>query len=1777
MNGLHSILLRTSTVGLCLVASLAAALSPGEEEDRVALALVGLPHVGDGRACGRAVVYGGYSGSPRAGVPVAFSVTVDEDEEPVLAGRVETNGLGVAEYCFDVPSSEWYADLDAQVELAGRELRGSLSYYGGSASGEVQISTDKVLYRPGQRLRVRAVFLDSRGRAEAGRPVRLSLLGSGDRTSLESRLTTSDFGVASTSWRLPDSLPPGSYSVRALRGGGEEGYARASVRVADYELPRFSVEARSVQPYFLPTETPGLEISVVSRAGESMAGVRLEVLEGYRQKNLVGSGVTDEEGRAAIDLDLVHGLGSGPYSSRFRDVDLTIAATDPVSDRVARSSITVRLTHEEIHLYLIGSEPDDGRGWNATQLVTASYADGSPAVCDVTIRPREGDKDLQPIEVTTNAYGVAAVPGHLALARLAIAGEGLEVVARDQAGRTGRVIQEDSWWDPDDEVPAVWLSVDRALQAAGEPLTATLHSAGGARSIVVEAYRDDVLLDSRMIESVGVERLLEFPSVETTPGVVEIVAYSLDPLEIDEDWSVWSSARVLYAGSELLELDLSSDAEVYKPGEEVQLVVRTGEGSASGPGFEAVVGLIALDSAVGEVRDEQSGRLGREAFRGNLTWVVDDGAELAGWTTSRLEALSQERLAEPDLQLVAAAVASLSGAGSYIEVDTDTPQQADARYLHRSLQPDAERLRRALHSKPTLENYTVPVGGEAIDVLSHYGLDPASFVDPWGGPLRWSVRRDGGHWQLRGFSAGRDGDWRSADDLRALTHHWSPLAGVAKELEERLGRAFVESGAWVATAAEMDDLVGTEALPQGYLETLLGPGVGLRVELTPYGYVAKLYSAERLLPWQLRPKVSKWLVATVTSRLLAAFGSEWQSEEPESVEAQLRRLVAERGWIDPWSEALEVDFLLVGHDSAEPRIETVILSSRGADRERLTADDIELASIGSGVSLVSSPRATVAEVGATLVVRASDDSGAELPGVSVMVTCCGESWASVTGADGTARLPELPPGTYTLEIALEGFSTAFVTDVELEAGHLYSVSVTLVAAIEETIVVTSESPLVQTPATSRRVPSTPRRISTPRLREDFPEVLVWLPEIRVGPERKAVIPVALADNVTAWEFAAIASTRDGRFAYGEHRVLSTQPFYVELDYPRKLTVGDRVDVPLMLYNLTPEPDAVNVKLYQGLGLEFEGERAILVELHARDRQRVDLPLRASAAGSPRVEVQAEGRTHSDALRREFEVIADGRLVQRVESRLLGSGEEIHVEVPESAIPGTPALDVKVYGGVADQLVEATAALVRRPTGCAEQTLSLAWPSLLWLEMDGAETAVRSEETDRAEAFVLEALRALSGFRGGQGGIAYWSGGPGDSALTAYALEFLLAARLRVPIDEEFLAEIVEWLAAGQEEDGRWRQGLLERRAPMITAVSAAALSGVAAAAPGAFDSSSLQSAITRAVTFLQARPETLSDPAVAASLMHTALRVGDEDLVDGLERLLVAQVTSDAGSAYWRSAFHTPYYGWGRSARLETTAAAIRALQAAGRAPDLVEEGLTFLMTEREGDGAWASTQATAQALRVLVAAFGDLEPTGGRPRPLLDEGLLTTVPDRVPATFSAEATLEAGAHRVSVAGASSPVLVQTVLSFRDPWPDSRIVSPDAEGRLGFAVTCPETPVDIGERIRCSVRVERQGSGRYGMMIAEIGLPPGVEVDRLSLDEQVAASGYRLGRYEVWPDRIIAYLWPGSRAFNFTVDFSPRLSMSAKSAPSRLYDYYNPDAEIVLPPRTFVVRPRPAD
>src|SRR5882757_3140119 len=101
-----------------------------------------------------------------------------------------------------------------------------------------------------------------------------------------------------------------------------------------------------------------------------------------------------------------------------------------------------------------------------------------------------------------------------------------------------------------------------------------------------------------------------------------------------------------------------------------------------------------------------------------------------------------------------------------------------------------------------------------------------------------------------------------------------------------------------------------------------------------------------------------------------------------------------------------------------------------------------------------------------------DASGAVLPGVTVEAASPAlieKTRSVVTDNSGNYKVENLRPGVYSVTFALPGFNTVKRDGIELTGSFVASINAEMkVGAVEETITVTGETPLVDIQSTSRQ-------------------------------------------------------------------------------------------------------------------------------------------------------------------------------------------------------------------------------------------------------------------------------------------------------------------------------------------------------------------------------------------------------------------------------------------------------------------------------------------------------------------------------------------------------------------------------------------------------------------------------------------------------------------------------------------------------------------------------------
>ena len=120
--------------------------------------------------------------------------------------------------------------------------------------------------------------------------------------------------------------------------------------------------------------------------------------------------------------------------------------------------------------------------------------------------------------------------------------------------------------------------------------------------------------------------------------------------------------------------------------------------------------------------------------------------------------------------------------------------------------------------------------------------------------------------------------------------------------------------------------------------------------------------------------------------------------------------------------------------------------------------------------LVLLPAVVFAQAG--LAGNVKDSSGAVLPGVTVEAASPAlieKTRSVVTDGGGNYKIENIRPGTYSVTFTLPGFNTVKRDGIELAGSFVATVNADMkVGAIEETITVTGETPIVDIQSTARQ-------------------------------------------------------------------------------------------------------------------------------------------------------------------------------------------------------------------------------------------------------------------------------------------------------------------------------------------------------------------------------------------------------------------------------------------------------------------------------------------------------------------------------------------------------------------------------------------------------------------------------------------------------------------------------------------------------------------------------------
>ncbi len=719
----------------------------------------------------------------------------------------------------------------------------------------------------------------------------------------------------------------------------------------------------------------------------------------------------------------------------------------------------------------------------------------------------------------------------------------------------------------------------------------------------------------------------------------------------------------------------------------------------------------------------------------------------------------------------------------------------------------------------------------------------------------------------------------------------------------------------------------------------------------------------------------------------------------------------------------------------------------------------------------------------------------------------------------------------------------------------------------------------------------------PRLRQYFPETMLWLPDGETDANGFLQLDVPIADSITTWRMTALASTQDGRIGSATAGLRVFQEFFVDLNLPPALTVGDEVSVPVGIFNYLPESQDVTLSVAEEFWFELLGDAEQTISIESNDITVVYFPIRVKAFGSYPFTVTALGSTMSDAIQKPVRVYPDGKQLFFTESDRMDADNpaRVSLDIPQAAIPGSQSLTVKIYPGLVSQVVDGLDSILQMPNGCFEQTSSATYPNVLVLDYLQTTGDISPEVQFKAEDYINLGYQRLTTFEVDGGGFSLFGDKPASILLSAYAVQEFSDMSAVHSVDRGLIERTAQWLLDQQSGDGAWGGDNTWVEGTFISGPQGDATLTTAyvmwSLARGGFVN---DGRFQQGLNYLQSKQDGVNDAytlgILANALVEAGNGIGRPNLADSVLNRLAKMAQSEGDATFWQSAGDTFMGGSGDVSDLETTALATLAFMRSGQHLDLAEGGLLYLIQNKDSFGNWQTTQTTILSLQTFIEnakqGSDDVDATitvklGGQERTVRVTQENFDVVQLV--TFD-DVSLGQSELEISVAG-DGRFMYQAAGSYYLPWD----AVPQYTDELGLEQTVSvdvaydRTELQVDDNVTVDVTVKMNTPGGHAdWALVDLGIPPGFSVNSEDLAALVAsynnlADGYdqaTIERYELTGRQILVYI--GNLSKGKPLQFSYRLTakypLRAQTPASNAYDYYNPQVNGEAAPQLLVVR-----
>ncbi|MGN1298781.1 MAG: alpha-2-macroglobulin family protein [Candidatus Scatovivens sp.] len=685
------------------------------------------------------------------------------------------------------------------------------------------------------------------------------------------------------------------------------------------------------------------------------------------------------------------------------------------------------------------------------------------------------------------------------------------------------------------------------------------------------------------------------------------------------------------------------------------------------------------------------------------------------------------------------------------------------------------------------------------------------------------------------------------------------------------------------------------------------------------------------------------------------------------------------------------------------------------------------------------------------------------------------------------------------------------------------------------------------------------------IRNVFLESLCFIPEL-VTENGKANKDIKLSDNITTWQIQVVGNTKDGKVGYSSNSFRVFKEFFVDFSMPTNTVVGDKISIPVTVYNYTENPLNIELNVKEENWFKFSNYEKN-IDVKAKETKLVYLPIEIVSSGENKLRIEAKTDTLTDIVEKSMTTKENGiKISNVVASGTFEDKMDLDVLYLQNYKEGTGKLRVKLYSTAMSQAVEGLENIFKMPTGCFEQVSSSLYPDILVLKYL-EDKQIDNELKQKALQYIETGYQKLLTYEVSKekGGYSLYGHSPAEVVLTSYGLMEMTDLSKVYDVEEKVIENMKEYVFSKQKANGSfdikngYTHGIVDKTDELT--LNAYVTWTLSECFPE-------DERLEKSIEYLESKLDKVTDNYTLALIANVFANTKNKKTNNVINKLVKDINISSEGYSYMNSNVRDYYGTYGNYQNLQTTALTSLALTKANSNSKTNLELIKYIISRKDVYGTWGTTQGTILSLKALIEYEGKTTvgeqnikvELNGEEKTIKVEKNNLDIYEEIFNNIEKE-------NKLTMSLEKGKMYYEIIQEYYIDYSEYDM----SENKLQVEYTI-NIESKVNDTLKQNIKISNTSGQYMENCMLEINIPQGCSVKEEALSK-LETKG-EIEKYEYSYGKIYLYIreFDENKFIDLNIEYKADYPAQITGGSIRVYDYYNPDIQAIAMPITINIK-----